>query len=173
MCDPVSLAVASTVVSTVGAVTSGIGQAQQYRYEAQISDQNARLASDQVRDSIDNTNLEAQRRYRDLAQTRGAQTAAMAANGVDLNFGSPVAIQKDSAAIGAEDAAQIYKGGNERTRGFDISAFNYRSEAAANRAKASSAMMKGILDGFSSALGGASQVSGLKGGDFSNFTTTF
>ncbi|MDB5702888.1 MAG: hypothetical protein JWN66_4 [Sphingomonas bacterium] len=159
MCDPVSLAVASTVVSTVGAVTSGIGQAQQYRYQARIADQNATLANDQARDSIATTNLEAQRRYRDLAQTSGAQ---MAANGVDLNFGSPVAIRKDGAAIGAEDLAQIYKSGNERTRGFDISAFNYRSDAAANRAQASGALMKGIFNGLSTALGGASQAVGMK-----------
>lgn len=162
MCDPVSLAVAATVVSTVGSVSAGIGQAQQYRYQAQIADQNARLANDQARDSIDNTNLEAQRRYRELAQMKGAQIAAMAANGVDLNFGSPVAIQKDTAMIGAEDVGQIYKGGNERTRGFDINAFNYRSQASANRAQASGALMKGIFEGLSTALGGASQAAGMK-----------
>lgn len=159
MCDPVSLAVAATVVSTVGSVTSGIGQAQQYRYQAQIADQNARLANDQARDSIGNTNLEAQRRYRELAQMKGAQTAAMAANGVDLDFGSPVAIRKDTAMIGAEDVGQIYKGGNERTRGFDINAFNYRSQAAANRAQASGAIIQGVFNGLSTALGGASQAS--------------
>jgi len=44
MCNPIALGIASTVVATAGAVTSGIGQAQQYRYQAQIADQNARLA---------------------------------------------------------------------------------------------------------------------------------
>ena len=64
--------------------------------------------------------------------------------------------------IGAEDIDQIYKCGNERTRGFDINAFNYKSEASANRAKASGALMKGIFDGLSTALGGASQAMGMK-----------
>jgi hypothetical protein len=163
MCEPTTaLLIASTAISSIGAVTAGIGQAQQYRYQAQIADQNARLANEQARDSIDNTNIEAQRRYREIAQMKGAQTAAMAANGVDLNFGSPVTIQKDTAMIGAEDIGQIYKGGNERTRGFDINAFNYRSQASANRAQASGAVMKGIFDGLSTALGGASQVAGMK-----------
>jgi hypothetical protein len=162
MCDPVTLGIAATVVSTAGAVTSGIGQAQQYRYQAQIADQNARLANDQARDSIENTNLEARQRSRQIAQTKGAQIAAMAANGLDLNFGSAIDIQKDTAMIGAEDIAQIYKGGNERTRGFDINAFNYKSDASANRAKASGALMKGIFDGLSTALGGASQAMGMK-----------
>ena len=163
MCEPATaLLIASTAVSSIGAVTAGIGQSQQYRYQAEIADQNARLANDQARDSIENTNLEAQRRYREIAQMKGAQTAAMAANGVDLNFGSPVNIQKDTAMIGAEDIAQIYKGGNERTRGFDINAFNYRSQASANRAQASGALMKGIFDGLSTALGAASKAAGMK-----------
>ena len=162
MCDPITLGVAATVVSTAGAFTSGIGQAQQYRYQAQIADQNARLANEQARDSIENTNLEARQRSRQIAQTKGAQIAAMAANGVDLNFGSAVDIQKDTAMIGAEDIAQIYKGGNERTRGFDINAFNYKSQASANRAQASGALMKGIFDGVSTALGGASKAAGMK-----------
>ncbi|MEQ6413224.1 hypothetical protein ODX41_20165, partial [Salmonella enterica subsp. enterica serovar Enteritidis] len=107
MCEPTTaLLIASTAMSSIGAVTAGIGQAQHYRYQAQIADQNARLANEQARDSIENTNLEAQRRYRELAQMKGAQTAAMAANGVDLNFGSPVDIQKDTAMIGAEDVGQ-------------------------------------------------------------------
>ncbi|QNA85145.1 hypothetical protein G4G27_14925 [Sphingomonas sp. So64.6b] len=165
MCPPalaIPLAIASTVMATGGAIMSGIGQAQQYRYQASIADQNNRLANEQAKDSIENTNLEAQRRGRALAQIKGAQQAAMAANGVDLNFGSAVDVQKDTAMIGAEDLAQIYKGGNQRTRGFEISAFNYRSEAAANRAKASGALINAGFSAVSTALGGASNVSVMK-----------
>ena len=157
MCPPV-LAIAAAAVTATGQVLNGIGQAQQYRHQAEVDDQNERLANDQARDSIDNTNLEAQRRYRQLAATQGQQQAAMAANGVDLNFGSPAAVQRDTAMIGAEDIGQIYKGGYQRTRGYDIDGWNYRSQAAANRAKASGALTQGILSGLGSALGSASQV---------------
>ena len=159
MCPPV-LAIAATAVTAAGQVLNGIGQSQQYRYQAQIDDQNNRLASDQARDSIDNTNLEAQRRYRRLADTQGKQQAAMAANGVDLNFGSPVDVQRDTAMIGGEDIGQIYKAGYQRTRGYDIDGWNYRSQAAANRARASGALMQGIFSGLGTALGGASQFGG-------------
>jgi hypothetical protein len=169
MCVPVAVAlgIASTVVSATGAVVSGIGQKQQADYQAQVQDQNAKLAEDQAQDSILNTNLEAQRRYRDLAQTKGAQQAAMAANGVDLNFGSATDVQRDTAMIGAEDVAQIYKGGNERTKGFEINAFNARSEAVADRAKGVGALTDGIFKGFATALSGASDAMGQlgKGGD--------
>jgi hypothetical protein len=159
MCPPV-LAVAAAAVTATGQVLNGIGQSQQYRYQAQVDDQNSRLASDQARDSIDDTNLEAQRRYRQLADTQGKQQAAMAANGVDLNFGSPADVQRDTSMTGAEDIGQIYKAGYQRTHGYDIDGWNSRSQAAASRAKASGALMQGIFSGLGSALGAASKFGG-------------
>jgi len=155
MCNPVVLIAAAAGVNAVGSVVSGIGQKQVLDYQAQIADQNAKLAEDQAQDSIQNTNLEAQRRYRDLAQTKGRQVAAMAANGIDLNFGSAADIQRDTAATGAEDLAQIYKGGNERTKGFEINAFNSRAEATGDRARGKGALIDGIFGGVATALGGA------------------
>src|ERR1700761_3023690 len=103
MCDPVTLTVAATAVTAASKVMSGIGASQQANYAAQVEDQNEQLANDQAKDSIADTNLQAQRRYRQLAQTQGQQQAAMAANGVDLNFGSPVDLQRDTAMTGSED----------------------------------------------------------------------
>jgi hypothetical protein len=155
MCDPVTLMVASTAVKSVGSVVSGVGQKQVLDYQASVADRNARFSQDQAQDSIQNTNLEAQRRYRDLAQTKGRQVAAMAANGIDLSFGSAADVQRDTAATGAEDLAQLYKGGNERTKGFEINAFNARAEAAGDRARGKGALIDGIFGGVASALGGA------------------
>ncbi|MEO9131508.1 MAG: hypothetical protein ABI240_09895 [Sphingomonas sp.] len=164
MCDPITLMVAATVAKTAGSVVSGIGQKQVLDYQAQVADQNSKLAEDQAQDSIQNTNLEAQRRYRDLAQTKGRQVAAMAANGIDLSFGSAGDLQRDTAATGAEDLAQLYKGGNERTRGFEINAFNARAEAAGDRAKGKGALTDGIFGGFATALGGAASVAKMANG---------
>jgi hypothetical protein len=87
----------------------------------------------------------------------------MAANGVSLDFGSAVDVQKDTAMIAAEDVSQIYKGGNERTKGFEISAFNYRSAAAMDRAKAKGAITGAVFGSLSTALGAASQISKANG----------
>ncbi|GAA0335353.1 hypothetical protein GCM10009087_52180 [Sphingomonas oligophenolica] len=57
---------------------------------------------------------------------------------------------------------QLYKSGNERTKGFEINAFNYRSEAAGDRAKGQGALIGGIFSGVSTALGGATDVSKFK-----------
>jgi len=159
MCAPVLplLALASAAVTATGQVMNGIAQKQQANYAASIADQNAQLSADQARDSIQNTNLEAQRRYREQAQTQGQQQAGMAASGVDLNFGSAARVQEDTAMIGAEDIGQIYKAGYQRTRGFDIQGWNYTNEASMDRAKGRSAMLQGVMGAMGTALGAASQ----------------
>lgn len=162
MCDPATMVIAASAVAAASQVYSGFQQAGQARYAAGIADQNQRIAAQQAQDSENNTALEAQRRYRMLAQTKGAQEAALAANGVDLNFGTALDLQRDTAMIGAEDIGQIYKSGAERTRGLDIEGWNYGAEAKALRSKASGAIVGGFLNAAGTALGGASQVSKLK-----------
>jgi hypothetical protein len=161
MCGPavvVPLIAASAAVTAAGQISSGIGQSRQYRYQASIDAQNARLANDQAKDSVLNTNIEALRLGRQHAQTKGQAVATMAANGVDLNFGSAVDVQRDNAMTAAEDTTQLYKAGAERTKGYEINAFNYKSSAAANKAKAKGAITNAIFGAASTALGAATQI---------------
>ncbi len=167
MCPPALapfLLAATTAVSSVGSVISGIGQANQANYAATIADQNARLSADQAKRAEENTAIEAQRRYRQSAQVLGAQQAAMAANGVDLNFGTALDVSRDARMIAAEDVGQIYQQGADTVKGLDIQAWNYRGEANAQRAKASGALVSGIFGAAGTALGGASQFAKMKKG---------
>jgi len=164
VCDPVSLTIAATAVATVGKVVSSVGQSQQATYAAQVDQVNRNAAIDQGNQQQQNTDLAAQRRYRDLAQTKGQQQAAMAANGVDINFGSALDVQQDTSARGAEDAAQIYRAGNDKLKSIDNTAWNYGADAAAQRSKASGALVDGAFGAISTALGGASQTSKMKAG---------
>ena len=172
MCVPAiaaPLLMASTAISAGGAIMGAIGQSQQASYAAQVAENNRRTTEQQANETANNTALEAQRRYRALAQTKGQQQAAMAANGVDINFGTAVDLSRDTAMIGAEDVGQIYRAGNEKLKGFDVQAQNYAAEAAAGRAKASGALVTGFLGAAGTALGGASQVAKLKSG-FGGYT---
>lgn len=167
MCGPalaVPLAIAATAVTATGQIVSGIGQANQAAYAAQVAEQNRRIAADQAKDAEANTAIAAQQRYRQLAQTRGAQQAAMAANGVDINFGTATELDRDTVMIGAEDIGQIYKAGNQKVIGLDREGWNYQAEANAQRAKASGAIVNGLFSAAGTALSGASQVAKMKAG---------
>jgi hypothetical protein len=162
MCEPATLALAAAGVAAVGKGVGALQSAATSRYQARVADRNASLAAGQANDAATANRLEAQRFYRQAGQRSGQQVAAMAANGLDLGFGNALGVQQDSAMITAEDVGQIYRKGNEDVRGFDINAGNYRAQAQGARQAASGALVKGVFDVASTALGGAEQYKRLK-----------
>lgn len=165
MCLPaVPLLIASTVVSAIGAGYSAYSQAQQSKYSAKVSEQNARLEAQAADMANQATREEALAHYRKVGQLKGQQQAAQAASGVDTNFGTSAAIADDTEMMSREDVSRIYSQGEQRTRGFDISSANYKAQASASRQAATSAMIGGALKVGETILGGASQYSKLKAG---------
>lgn len=164
MCGPAALVIAATAVTAAGQGVSALQAASASRYEAKIAERNAGLERESARNAADNGVIEAQRQYRKIAGLQGQQQAAMAANGVDLGFGSALQVQRDTAAMGAEDISSIYDQTGQQVRGFDIRASNYRAQAISSRTAASNALVRGAFDVGSTILGGANQYSKLKAG---------
>ena len=162
MCAPPIIALAAGAMKIAGTMAGAVSANQQGKYEAGIADQNTRMANDQARDSIERGQEEARRYGRELGQLKGEQRNQIAAGGIDLDFGTAANIRRDTEIIGAEDYAQISKGSYERTRGYEINAFNSRSEAAAARARGKAAIVQGVLSSAGTALGSASQVRGMR-----------
>jgi hypothetical protein len=169
MCVPiaVALAAAGTVATMAGQYAQGQAAYTQAKYEEGAAKANQALAEQQARDSIDLTHKEAAQRYRQEGQLEGTQQAAMAANGIDLTFGSAVSTLKDDKMIAAEDVGNIYQAGQNRTMGYMTDAYNYRLKAQAAKSAASGAKIATGLSMLGTALGGASQIS--KMGASANF----
>lgn len=166
MCDPISIGIGLTVASTVtgmaGKYVEGKAAYTQAKYEQSAAKANEALADQQAKEQIDQTKLAAQRRYREAGQVEGAQKAAMAANGIDLGFGSAAQAQSDSRMIANEDVGQIYREGFNRTQGYLTDAYNYRLKASAAKSAASSAKIATGIGMLTTALGGASQINSMK-----------
>lgn len=160
MCDPVSagLVIASTAVTMAGQYVQGQSAYTQAKYEQAAAKTNERLADEQAKDEIDRTKKTAAQRYRQAAQLEGQQQAAMAANGIDINFGSAVDTLKDSKMVAAEDVGNIYGQGFQNTRGYLIDAYNYKLRGLAAKSTASTAGLATGIGMFGTALGGASQL---------------
>lgn len=157
MCNPGILAIASAAVSAVGTGYSAIKQAQQLRYQAAVAEQNASLAARAGQQEQENTRQAALDHYRRVAQLKGAQRAQMAANGINVNFGSALDVQADTDMLGREDARRIYTQGARAVEARDFEASNYFGEADAQRGAATGALISGALDIGSTALSSASQ----------------
>lgn len=160
MCLP--LAAAAGAVQAAGAVVSGLQGLAQGNYEAKVADRNAALENERARDSIMRGKDEARALFRRIGDVKGQQAAAMAANGIDLGYGSALRQQQDTAMLADEDARALYDNIDERTRGFDISASNMRAEGRAARFRGRSALINSAFQAGSSLMGGFQQQRALK-----------
>lgn len=164
MCDPATaLLAAATATQAVGKGVSAIQSAAASRYQARVADRNAALEAEAGRNAQERTRFEARRLYQKGAQVAGQQRAAMAANGIDLGFGSAVQVQEDTRAMIDQDVAQLYRAGAEEARSYDIRGSNARAQARSARQAASAALIQGGFDVAGSILGGAKEYSKYKG----------
>lgn len=171
MCELMTaLTIGSTLLGAAGAVQSGQAAAASGRYNAQVSDMNATLADRRAKDALDRGAIAEQRKRQEVAGFVGKQTAAMAANGVDLTFGSPLDTLVDSATMGELDALTIRTNANRESYDYRVQGANQRSQATMQRAQADSAEMGGYLKAGGTILGGGGQAYGkYKGGGGKGF----
>lgn len=162
MCAPPVLAAGAAVAAAAGTMASGLSQASDLRYQAKVADRNAQLTNEQTLDAIQRGQLDRVQLDRKYSQLQGQQQAAMAANGIDLSFGSAEQIASDTAMLRNEDASALYTNQANEIRGFDIQASNYRGEARAKRQAATGAIVSAAFSSASSLMGGANQYSQLK-----------
>jgi hypothetical protein len=149
-----------------GQYVQGQAAYSQAKYEQAAAKTNEALANEQAKNEIDRTKKTAAQRYRQASQLEGQQQAAMAANGIDINFGSAVDTLKDSKMIAGEDVGNIYQQGSENVRGYLIDAYNYKLKGKAAKSAAKGAQIGTGLNMLGTALGGASQVNRMKSQGF-------
>lgn len=131
----VALAV-GTVASIGGSIMGGISSYQQgkqqqamYNYQAQVNQENAKIAQQNARETRQQ-GLEEERLQRmKTLQNIGSQQAAMAANGIDVTQGTPLDVIEDTAAIGELDALQTRYNFEKKALAFDQTANEYQNQA--------------------------------------------
>jgi len=150
-----ALTIGSTLLGAAGAIQQGQATATASRYTAQVQEMNATLAERKAKDALERGALEEQRKRQEVAQIRGKQTAAMAANGVDLSFGSPLDTIVDTAVMGEMDALTIRTNANRESYDFRTEAVNQRAGASMSRAQADNAITGSYLNAGGTVLAGA------------------
>lgn len=158
MCDlTLALALAGTAVTAVGQVQQAQATASANRYQAQVQEMNATLAERRAKDAIERGAAEEQRKRQEVQRILGAQRAGMAANGVDLTFGSPLDVLTDTAVLGELDALTIRSNAYRESYDHRVDAVNQRAGATMSRMAASSASTGGYLAAAGTVLTGGGQ----------------
>lgn len=158
MCElTTALMIGSTLIGATGQIQEGKAAAASSRYNAQVAEMNATLSDRAAKDALERGKLEEQKSRRQTAGLIGEQTAAMAANGVDVTFGSPLDLIVDTATQGEVDALTIRKNTYREERDLRQQASNYRGQAGVDRASGASALSGGYLGAAGTVLGGGAK----------------
>ena len=97
-------------------------QRNQARFQADMMQKNAREAERMSARAMDLGEKEAKKYSQQINQLVGRQRAGFAASGVDVNFGTAAAVQKETRDIGFQDVENI------RTNAF-MQAMGYKTQA--------------------------------------------
>lgn len=135
--------VAGTAVGVLGSMAAANYQAKLAEYNAQIAEQNAKRAEERG-------SIEAQDNDMNTLGMLGEQEAAQTSSGISLRSKSAVSVRRAARQLGRRDSLNIVQGSK-------IEGYNYRVEAAGQRANAQMARQAGKMNALSSflSLGGS------------------
>jgi hypothetical protein len=143
-------------MSATSAYSQAKNQQAALQAEAQVAQNNATIAGWQAEDSIARGEVAAGQALLKGGQVKGAQRAAMAANGVDLSVGSAQLVLNDTDYLTSVDAATLRDNAAREAWGYRQQARGYTDRAGAARSGAGS--ISPWLSAGTSLLGSATSV---------------
>jgi len=123
----------STGANAIGTAANTYSQYQaqkaQGKYEQNQLNFNAEIARLQASDAVVRGEKDVATKKRQTRQVIGAQRAALAAQGLDVNSDTSDLIQQDTAGLGAEDVTTIRNNAWREAWGYRVQAQDYASQA--------------------------------------------
>lgn len=126
---------AGTALSTYGAYQGSKASKDAYSQQSEVSARNAQVSEWQAQDALARGSRDASRSRMRTRQVKGAQRAAMAANGVDLGTGSALNILTDTDYFGDVDADTIKDNAGKEAWALRTQAQNFSDEASLLRSR--------------------------------------
>lgn len=138
MCGAVPLVIAGMVAQGVSAYQGSEARKAAGEYDAAVARNNAQVSKWKASDAEDRATTQAMNIGRQVNDTRGKQAAALAANGLDLGFGSTAGSLAKTDYFGLMDQKTAIENGNKEAWGYRQQASDYATQAAWSSRKASS-----------------------------------
>jgi hypothetical protein len=124
-----SIPIALVGAQLIGGAMQARSQYQSDQYNAALMQQNARIQENAAADAEKRGQRDADLERRRTRSLISSQRAAMAANGIDLDNGSALALQEGTAGLGEEDAMYREENGKREAYNFRVQSFNDRAQA--------------------------------------------
>jgi hypothetical protein len=125
----VALPLLSTGLSIAGQIQKANAEAGMANYQAQVARNNRMVAEWNAERASQQGRVDEQQQRFKTGQLIGSQRAALAAQGGDINSGSPLDIVTDTARAGEFDAQTIRNAAAHKAYGFRVQAANLGADA--------------------------------------------
>lgn len=157
------------LLGSLGSALFGIADAKdqaewiklQGAYQAQQSAQNQVLAEMYGKDVLRRGNIEAVNVKKYGNKVYGAQRAAIAAQGIDVNRDDAIAVQSETLEMAARDSARVKANAFREAWGYKVQAmqlgFQGQFQSMSSNAQANSTLLSGYVRGAGSVFGGYSR----------------
>jgi hypothetical protein len=139
-----------------GSVFSAIIAAKTGAYNSAMAEYDAKQLDDMAATAIANGETEASRVGTQGRQLAGAQRAALAANGVDVSYGTAADIQKDTMDMTGRDMKTVRLNAMAEARGIRAKATATRIQGSQEVDRARAQEVGSLLTGGAQAIGAAS-----------------
>jgi len=150
--------IGSTALGVVGSIQQGKAANAAAKYNAQVARNNAQVQEWQAKDAEARGRTKELQHRQQVSQLIGRQRAVMAGNGVDVNLGSAVDLQADTASQGEFDALTIRSNAEREAYAARVGASNYTAEAGLQIGQGKAAKQAGFMGAGTTLLSGAGSV---------------
>ncbi len=147
------------LTSAGGIAASGQAQTQMLQYQAAVANMNAQIAEQNANYAIQYGESQAQKYGLSSRQQFGQIVAGQAASGLDVSSGSAKQVQESQHLVSTMDLNQIRTNAAKTAYDYQVSAANYRAQAALNLMGAQNTQAATATNVASSLLGTAGSVS--------------
>ena len=159
MCGPIASLAATavgTLVSMAGANYSAQAQANQYRYQQEVANNNAAIADKQAETAAMSGAQKAQLQFMKEMRIKSSQAAGFSANGLDIGAGSPLDVLTDTERIAQLDKANLEYDSANNVWAIKNQANDYRNQAALYGDASNNSLIAGRYSMMGSLLSGVS-----------------
>lgn len=144
---------AGGVFGMMGAQAQAQAQANMYNYQAQIAQRNAVIAEQNAEYERQAGEVAAQQAGIKGHQQESMVRAAYGATGIDVNSGSPEAVQESQSLVTQEDEALQRSNAERRAYDFQVQKFGDLAQSNLDTFGAQNALESGKIAGISSLIG--------------------
>lgn len=150
--------IAGSAIGAVSSYSQGKQQQAMYNYEAQVAEENAKIAQKNAATERQTGIEEARLQRMKTLQAIGSQKTAMAANNMDVTQGTSLDIIQDTAAMGELDALQIETNYERKALAYEQQASNYSNQANLDVISGRNAYKTGKINAVTEGLNGVSKL---------------